>query len=159
MFTYVHEFSIFSHSFTWKCQICCWEFIRNLVQASTANIYPPKPVLHRRNPYFTIIAHIMHYYGKMPILAIFLEKSLFFAVNQHNIDISCQQCFEKCHFEMIDPWGSLGEGGWEGGKWTFLGIFQKMAHFGPFFTKNDPFLLQISIILKFLVNSALKLSF
>ena len=152
MFTYFHEFSIFSHSFTWKCQICCWEFIRNLVQASTANIYPPKPVLHCRNPYFTIIAHIMHYYGKMPILAIFLEKSLFFAVNQHNIDISCQQC-------LIDPWGSLGEGGWEGGKWTFLGIFQKMAHFGPFFTKNYPSLVQISIILKFLVNSALKLSF
>ena len=33
------------------------------VQASTANIYPPKLVLHRRNPYFTIIANIMHYYG------------------------------------------------------------------------------------------------
>ena len=140
MFTYFHEFSIFSHSFTWKCQICCWEFIRNLVQASTANIYPPKPVLHRRNPYFTIIAHIMHYYGKMPILAIFLEKSQFFAVNQHNIDISCQQCFEKCHFEMIDPWGEP----WGGEinenclafskKWPIFALFHYLL---PLFTVNQ----------------------
>ena len=61
----------------------------------------------------------------MPILVIFLKKIDFFAVNQHKIEISCQQCFGIVILKYMTPGGTLG--GLRGGKWAFLGISQKMA--------------------------------